>query len=140
MNKLPTQFAPAERATESDLRQDAEYYRKVWLIDTMLDAVPEMVLVLNAQRQAVFANEACIRLLNLPSRDSARGQRPGELIRCAHASETDGGCGTTEFCRNCGAAKAILGSLNGVETVQEWRSCWKMAIRSICVLPQNHCR
>jgi signal transduction histidine kinase len=121
VNKLPTQFAPAERAPEAEVRRDAEYYKKVSLVDTMLDAVPEMVLVLNAQRQTVFANEACIRLLNLPGRDAARGQRTGELIGCVHATETEGGCGTTEFCRNCGAVKAILGSLSGIETVQECR-------------------
>ena len=121
MIKLPTKFAPAERAPESEIRQDAEYYRKASLVDTMLDAVPEMVLVLNAQRQAVFANEACIRLLDLPDRNAARGQRTGELLGCVHATETEGGCGTTEFCRHCGAVKAVLSSLNGTASVQECR-------------------
>jgi hypothetical protein len=118
---LPTQFAPAERASDAQIQQDADSYMSETLVTSMLDAVPNVLLVLNQERQTVFANEACMRLLNLPDRNEALGQRPGELVGCAHAAETEGGCGTTEFCRNCGAAKAILSSLKGVESIQECR-------------------
>jgi signal transduction histidine kinase len=49
------------------------------------------------------------------------GQRPGELLDCAHSDETMGGCGTTEFCRTCGAIQAVLNSLGGKKSVQECR-------------------
>lgn len=121
MTPLPTQFAPAERASDEQIQRDAESYLSQTLMTSMLDAVPNVLLVLNNERQTVFANEACLRLLNLPDRNEALGQRPGELVGCAHAAETEGGCGTTEFCRNCGAANAILSSLKGVESSQECR-------------------
>ncbi|MHB1070912.1 MAG: sensor histidine kinase, partial [Gemmatimonadaceae bacterium] len=41
---------------------------------------------------------------------SALGKRPGEAVGCIHSKETDSGCGTTKFCRNCGAARAIMNS------------------------------
>jgi signal transduction histidine kinase len=49
----------------------------------------------------------------------------GEALRCIHAFDLQdpqvGVCGTTEFCRTCGAAKAMVNALNGREDVQECR-------------------
>jgi signal transduction histidine kinase len=78
-----------------------------------------MVLVLNEQRQIVFANEACLSLLLLQERSVLLGLRPGEMVGCVHAAEPGNGCGTTEFCRTCGAVQAILSSLRGLDSVQE---------------------
>ncbi len=120
MTSLPTQFAPAERAPKQQLEEDAQLFARESLICMMLDAVPEIVLVLNPQRQAVFANDAVLHLLRLASRDDAVGQRPGELIGCVHAGEHCG-CGTSEFCRTCGAVNAVLRSLKGSASTQECR-------------------
>jgi signal transduction histidine kinase len=49
------------------------------------------------------------------------GGRPGELFHCAHAAESEGGCGTTAFCRYCGAVNAILQSQQGSDAVEECR-------------------
>jgi signal transduction histidine kinase len=38
-----------------------------------------------------------------------------------HATESEGGCGTTEYCQTCGAVQAILSSLRGDQAVQESR-------------------
>ncbi|MFN8529594.1 MAG: ATP-binding protein [Anaerolineae bacterium] len=121
MSPLPTQFAPAERSTEAQIRHDTETYVKSSTIVAMLDAVPNLLLILNENRQAIFANEACLNLLNLRNRSELLGYRPGELIGCAHSTETPGGCGTSEYCRNCGAVKAILSSIKGAQSTQECR-------------------
>jgi signal transduction histidine kinase len=47
--------------------------------------------------------------------------RHGEAINCKHAFETVNGCGTTEYCRTCGAIIAILDGLNNKSAVQECR-------------------
>ena len=102
-----------------------------------LDALPTMALVLNTQRQIVFANRAFLALVGVTDaaelvgrrhgeavdciRTSALGLRPGEAAHCVHANETPAGCGTTVFCKNCGAVRAILNSQTGVEDVQECR-------------------
>jgi hypothetical protein len=116
---LPTHFAPAERAMHSQIEQDAALFSGNSLTRSLLDAIPDTILVLNHERQVVFANEACVSQLKLADREAALGQRPGELVGCAHATEGEGGCGTTEFCRNCGAVKAILSSINGAPAIRE---------------------
>jgi signal transduction histidine kinase len=49
------------------------------------------------------------------------GNRPGEAFGCVHAAETEGGCGTTEFCQTCGAVQAILAAQRGSPEVKECR-------------------
>lgn len=118
---LPTKFAPAERADDTLIEEQSHYFADNALLRQLLDAVPDIFLVVNAQRQIVFANQAMLSYLRLSPEDFVNGLRPGEALHCAHAFETEGGCGTTEFCRECGAVKAILSSLGGKKSVQECR-------------------
>lgn len=118
---LPTQFAPAERADSHTVNtQSARFATLSPQLRVFLDAVPDIVIVLNAHRQIIFANRNTQTLLGA---DEMRllGLRPGEALNCVHASETDGGCGTTTFCSTCGAVRAILTSLRGQADVQECR-------------------
>ena len=50
----------------------------------------------------------CWRPLHLDNDSSILGMRPGELLDCVHAKNDSGGCGTSEFCRVCGAVNAVL--------------------------------
>jgi PAS domain S-box-containing protein len=119
-SSLTTQFAPAERAAPETVRDQSEYFRSVPLLADIFNAVPSILVILNRQRQIVFANQA---LLGLPgaSEENVYGRRPGEVLHCVHAAENEAGCGTTEFCRTCGAVKAILSSLHGEKSVKECR-------------------
>ncbi len=118
---LPTAFAPAERATDQELAQDRSYFEQFYALSDVMAGVPDVFVVLNRQRQIVFANRAMLQVFGVESGSQVYGLRPGEAVDCVHASEEAGGCGTTEFCRECGAAKAILTSLSGRESVQECR-------------------
>jgi signal transduction histidine kinase len=118
---LPTQFAPAERASEADIKADVIHFENLALIRELLATVPDIFLVLNEERQIVFANRALLRFLGVGCVDDIAGQRPGDVVGCTHALATLGGCGTTEFCRTCGAVRAILSSLRGEEDIQECR-------------------
>jgi len=60
-------------------------------------------------------------MLGCACASEVHGQRPGEVLRCVHAGEAAGGCGTSEFCSTCGAALAILESHHGRPTKQECR-------------------
>lgn len=116
--KLPTRFAPAERSTPDEIADQAQVFQLPWHLMVVLDTVPDFVMVLNEHRQVVFANRA---LRDLTAGRDPRGQRPGEILGCVHAPELTTGCGTTHFCSNCGAARAILSGLRGEENVQECR-------------------
>jgi signal transduction histidine kinase len=117
---LPTEFAPAERATPEQIQAQRRRFADVPLLSELLDAIPTFFLVLNEQRQTVFANKAVCDVLDV-SEDDLFGARPGDLFGCVHATAPPEGCGTTTFCRYCGAVQAILSALRGEETVQECR-------------------
>jgi signal transduction histidine kinase len=119
--QAPTEFAPAERASLDVLQQQAQLFLGFPVLGKILDAVPDIVMILNQQRQIVFANKALLDLLGVERLDSASGLRPGEALGCAHTFQSVGGCGTTEFCRTCGAVQTIVSSLRGKETVGECR-------------------
>ncbi len=118
---LPTEFAPAEREDVETISLQISHFAGSPLLQHLLDTTPNIFLILNEYRQIVFANHAMHNLLKPEEVDSLYGQRPGEALNCTHAYESLGGCGTTEFCRTCGAVQAALTSLRGHEAVEECR-------------------
>jgi len=121
--KMHTEFAPAERASVEVLQRQRRLFENAPLMKQMLDAVPDILLVLNGERQVVYANRSLYRTLGIKNGeiDGVFGNRPGEVLKCIHAFESAGGCGTTVFCSTCGAAKAILSSQKNQADVQECR-------------------
>ena len=122
---LPTQFAPAERAEDSAIAADVAYFQQQQLLQEFFAAVPDLFVVLNEQRQIVFANQTLLAALGRATVADVAGQRVGEALNCAHAFAGDSGlpgyCGATEFCRTCGAVNAMLSALRGQEDTQECR-------------------
>ena len=119
---LPTAFAPAERATPDELQRQVDYFFNTPpLLQEIMTNIPGILTVLNDKRQIIYANRVLMDLLALSHTDEFLGLRPGEVLDCVHASESDGGCGTTEFCKTCGAVQAILISQNGKKNTQECR-------------------
>ncbi len=116
-----TYFAPPDRAPAGEIdRQAAAFTAGAPLLVAMLDNMPQIVLVLNSNRQIVFANRVLLAYLNCTVRD-VLGLRPGEALDCVHSADEEWGCGTSEFCRMCGAAQAMVQGLNGENAVQECR-------------------
>ena len=86
---------------------------------TVINLLPYIILVLNQNRQIVFANEVATKLLHRDRANSVLGLLPGDLLDCNHAFEHVGGCGTTKFCASCGSMNAILATQRGVQDRQE---------------------
>lgn len=105
-----TLFAPAERADPQTVLRDAMRLSSEALIAHLTGTLPCVMMILNRQRQVIYKNQRLSEMLGNPPDDEIIGKRPGELLECIHAHKTESGCGTTEFCRECGAAKAIMGS------------------------------
>ncbi len=118
---MRTEFAPAERADAATLARQRRLFGDAWFFGELLHYIPDMVMVLNGQRQIVYANRAVLEASGAESVEGVAGLRPGEAFRCRHATETDGGCGTTAFCRYCGAVRAVLASQRGTAGVEECR-------------------
>jgi signal transduction histidine kinase len=120
-SEISSQFAPAERASRAEISLQAHAVLKVPLLEQLFNAVPDIVLIVNPQRQIVFANHNLLEALSLDKLETILGLRPGEALGCVHAFETVGGCGTSEFCKTCGAVQALLSSLRGQQMIQECR-------------------
>ncbi len=117
---LPTRFAPAERATTDDIQSQSALVARIEHLNAFLDVIPNIIVVLNRQRQIVFANRPLLDLLGLKDANELLGLRPGEALHCIHAGEVNG-CGTAEACSTCGAVLAILGSQDGKIETRECR-------------------
>ncbi|EPR40775.1 putative PAS/PAC sensor protein [Desulfovibrio sp. X2] len=115
---MKTFFAPPERLGQKELKRQYEAFREYHCTD-MVNSLPALVLVLNENRQIVFANRSLLELTGGARIDEVLGKRPGEVLGCVHASESEGGCGTTPFCAECGAVRAILSSIEGYQETQE---------------------
>jgi len=116
-----TKFAPAERADHDEVVREWRCFDTDSPIATLLNLMPEVVLILNRQRQVVFANRAALEYSGAEELETVLGMRPGELLRCKHSQESEGGCGTTEACRYCGATHAMLESQEGRSVTEECR-------------------
>lgn len=122
-----TLYAPAARESKKHLKVQEKLMLKNKLVLQFCDSLAQMLIVLNKQRQIIYANKPFIKNLGLLKTDLYLGRRPGEVLNCAHAVQSKGGCGTTEFCRTCGAVNAILESQRGEQSIKECR-----------ILTQNH--
>jgi hypothetical protein len=110
-----------EQASPEDVCRQAQYFAGYALPRQLFEATPSIVLVLNLERQVVYANLSALQMLGLEDEGAILGLRYGEVLGCVHAFKTPEGCGTTEFCRACGAACVISSSRHGQAAVEEWR-------------------
>lgn len=117
---METSFASPERADLKTLQSQNTLFKNNETLVNITNSVSQMLVVLNKERQIIYANKQFCDLLSL-SESEYLGKRPGEALNCIHSTQTCGGCGTTEFCRNCGAVNAILDAQQGVKSVRECR-------------------
>lgn len=122
VTELKTKFAPAEKATAGQVSTDNKFLLENGAAKALLDGFPEPAAVLNQQRQIILANNKLATLLGR-SPESLLGLRPGEAFDCLHWNDCEGGCGTSESCRLCGAVNAIMNSQkSSLPDVQECRT------------------
>ncbi len=112
-----TSIADSEKDDADELKSQIDTFYPDGLLNAILDAVPDLTLILNQYRQIVFANQAMLSYLG-KNASQVSGLRSGELLSCSHSKE-GAGCGTTEFCQVCGSFKAILNSQKNIKDVQE---------------------
>lgn len=116
---MKTQFASPERASTEQLASDIGHARNLPLVKELTQVIPDAFVILNSHRQIVYGNTALMALLNLKGPETLYGQRLGEALDCIHSHETEGGCGTTAFCKYCGAVNAVIKSQDEPDTMKE---------------------
>ncbi len=117
---LTTYFAAPDRAEPSAVLRQSESVRRSSAA-TLADSLPYMLLMLNRQRQVVFANHAALAMVGAAGMEEVLGQRLGEMLGCVHACDMEAGCGASAFCAYCGTVKATLSSLSGKASADQGR-------------------
>lgn len=113
-------LATKERLPAEQIDRQRDRLVEMEMVWELISALPNILMVLNQQRQIVFTNESLFASLKIEP-EQVLGRRPGEVWDCAHAFESPDGCGTTPYCQACGAARALVISLGGESSVEECR-------------------
>jgi signal transduction histidine kinase len=116
---METHFALPERALQEELDAQISKVASLSFLENLTRVIPDGFMILNRHRQIVYCNDALVSALGINGPEDIYGLRPGEAIKCIHSEETPGGCGTSRFCRYCGAVNAIVDSQDDRGTVQE---------------------
>ncbi len=117
-----TRFAPPEREERQQALAESRRLGKDSDLQLLLRAVPDCAAILNDKRQVLLANGELLGLLGAEDLENAVGSRPGEAVGCIHAWDSPAGCGTSESCRYCGAAQALVAAVEtGRKTTHECR-------------------
>lgn len=115
-------FAPVKRAPLEDVLGVRSRILVEETISLILETMPAYGVVLNEERQVLAVNGRLLAAFGISDPEALIGKRPGEAIRCIHAGEGPGGCGTGMHCAGCGAVMAILESQqHGSPSTQECR-------------------
>ncbi|MFC2149777.1 histidine kinase, partial [Candidatus Auribacterota bacterium] len=118
MIKAKTKSASPKRSSPAEIKKLYEDIKGQHFITQILSSIPEDILILNINRQIVYGNDSLLDTVALPI-DQVLGKRIGELFHCIHAHEERLGCGTTDFCKECGG-ESILAAQKGEKN---WREC-----------------
>lgn len=115
---METHFASPARSTSAALAEEIQSLTNNALIDGLMYAANSLFTILNEHRQIVAINESFLKLMGIEDAASILGLRNGEYVKCVHASEMPGGCGTSSFCSTCGAVVAIIAAMELREPVE----------------------
>jgi len=115
-----TDFLPAGRSSDQVVERQSKIISEL-PGHIIASSTPIGVMVLNFDRQIVMANPIANNLANAEHSHEILGKRPGEALGCIHSLEAENGCGTSKFCRYCGAAQALQFALSGDQGFRECR-------------------
>lgn len=100
-----TFFDTPERSSIDEIEEEVIKFKENNLISQVLEGFPDLVVILNKNRQIVAYNSKAEEILHKSDEGTIYGQRVGEALGCIHAFEMPSGCGTSKFCAECGAGK-----------------------------------
>lgn len=116
--RMDTCFASPEKVNEGELATEIEIVSNNPVISGLLHTISGLIAILDEHRQIVATNDSFLTMLGIDDPSEVLGMRHGEALQCVHADEEPAGCGTTKFCSSCGAAIAIVSSLEQNQPVE----------------------
>lgn len=78
-------FNPEERKTLEEVKRQSDIFtQNIFLVD-LIESLSQILVVLNKERQIIYANKLYYDFCGIPVTQSIIGVRPGEAINCVHA-------------------------------------------------------
>jgi light-regulated signal transduction histidine kinase (bacteriophytochrome) len=115
IKKLDTHFASPERSPIFELQSELEIISKSKILEAMLKITGSLLAILNKNRQVLMLNDNFLNFLGINNADEAFGLRLGEFVNCVHSKDMEAGCGTSEYCKTCGAVISIITAIESNE-------------------------
>jgi len=119
LTKSTDQFGGLGSTLPDELQRQSGLFTEAFMTRPLLDAMPGLVLVLNRNRQIVFANRVFCQIAGWPETANPIGLFVGDVLSCHVAIDAISGCGSGESCETCGALMAMVSGIEGEENVQE---------------------
>lgn len=117
-----TFFDRPERISVEGIKKLQNSIISLSCLQQILEAFPHIALLLNEFRQIIAYNSKAVNYFFGKNDSEIIGKRLGEALNCIHSQEMEAGCGTSIFCRECGAAQSIKKTTdNGINSVSECR-------------------
>lgn len=114
-----TSYAPAMHYVDGELVEQADLISQNELLVTLVNSISQMVIILNKNRQIIYSNNSFNKFCKVANTQSLIGKRFGETLGCTNAFNVPTGCGTSDFCKSCGAVNAIFDSQKGLASTNE---------------------
>lgn len=102
-----TFFDSPERISNEEVLAEIIQFKENSLLNQLLEGYQELAIIINNNRQLVAFNSKALESFRAKDYFDVIGKRIGEAIHCVHSDANENGCGTSYFCRECGAARAI---------------------------------
>lgn len=131
---MQTFFASAEKNSEKDLLEKLNVISGNPFVSSLVRSMSSFIAVIDEKRQVLAVNDELMKSFGWENAEEVFGLRPGELVHCIHANEVPSGCGTTVHCSTCGAAIAIVSSLEFDTSVEKTCSATSMRNGNIAEL------
>jgi len=119
VRSMETYFASPERADKNQLASEIAVISSSPVMSGLLNTVNGLLAVVNEHRQIVALNDSFLSMLGIDDPSESLGLRPGEALNCIHCNDEPSGCGTTRYCSTCGAAIAMVSSIESGNPSEE---------------------
>jgi len=80
------------------------------VVNALFNAADVVPLLLDEDRRVVAYGRKTLHRLGVGSQGAILGLRPGDLLECINSHHGPDGCGSSNACRVCGAARVIIES------------------------------
>ncbi len=116
-----TDYNLPEKLPDNQIKKQSEIFAENKVLISLIDSISQMLVILNKERQIIYANKAYYDFCGHTNLDSIIGMRSGDALNCIHAAEALDGCNTSEFCKTCGAAQSLNEVQLGIKSTKECR-------------------